>query len=816
MDVENRYVDRFRRQLARGEMVLFTGAGFSYDAIARDGRPVAQVDDLKVELARIAFPSSPDAAEQSSIADLYEVAVARGEGRVRQVFQDRLRVDPRQTPERFDRWFSMPWKRHYTVNVDDLDDIVNGRASLQRSIRSLSALAHASVQGSELLSVHLNGRLREFPHVTFAARQYARRAGLPDPWYEMLTSDLLTSPVLFVGTVVDEPGLWQHLEMRNARGQGEVELRPPSYLVSPSLPPARAALLKRFNVDWLPVTEKEFHDQVLAGASAEAESGHQAIQRQHHPTTAASSLRSVSQLRSEKVDVDLGLYLHGREPVWADVGPDGFAVVRSFEANLLDTAKKARSKVLLITGTAASGKSTTGMRLTLALATDGAKAFSYDTASGSLSPSQVVRAARTHKPEVIFIDDVDVFGDRAGRLLHDLTEIPSTRQVVATIRNSRLQNLDIEGELQSVEWSEHAVPPLQDSDIDAVIDSLQRAGLLGLMAGQNQEQRRRIFRDQAGRQLLVAMYFATSGEQLEDKVRSECEDLSGASRMAYGIAALATSDRQSVPQAELLLGLASLGFTGDGNQVLNEIEKLVQRQLLVRSAAGLSVRHRWIAEKSVDFFMSNGLMHKVVGAWAFALASQIDAQSNQHTRERRLLRRLINHDRLQRMIGDVDDSREIYSRLQDRLGWDYHYWLQRGSLEVECGDLGQAKTYLESARSLVDGVDYIVENEYAYLRLKRASAEPTALSATDDANAALADLEDAMRSRGRTDSYPYHVYGAQGLRWARRAPIGAAEKRALLGRLLEAVREGRKHHPKLDDLKQLERDLEREYLLSAT
>lgn len=120
--------------------------------------------------------------------------------------------------------------------------------------------------------------------------------------------------------------------MRNARGQGDVELRPPSYLVSPSLPAARAALLKRFNVDWLPVTEKDFYEQVLVGANAEAESGHHAIQRQHHPTTAASSLRPVSQLRAEKTDVDLALYLHGREPVWADVGPDGFAVVRKFEA----------------------------------------------------------------------------------------------------------------------------------------------------------------------------------------------------------------------------------------------------------------------------------------------------------------------------------------------------------------------------------------------------------------------------------------------------------------------------------------------------
>jgi hypothetical protein len=133
----------------------------------------------------------------------------------------------------------MPWRRHYTLNIDNLDEAISGQYQLPRPIESISALNHAPIQSNNLLSVHLNGRLADFPNVTFSVRQYGRRLGGPDPWYEMLTTELLSNPVLFVGTALDEPGLWQHLELRQQRNEGDVELRPPSYLVTPTLSRAR-------------------------------------------------------------------------------------------------------------------------------------------------------------------------------------------------------------------------------------------------------------------------------------------------------------------------------------------------------------------------------------------------------------------------------------------------------------------------------------------------------------------------------------------------------------------------------------------------
>lgn len=92
MQIDSGLAARFRRQLAQGNLVLFTGAGFSLEAVAADGRAVASVAELRREITRLAF--GPSASEDdSSLADLFELAVSRAEGQLRALFEARLRVE---------------------------------------------------------------------------------------------------------------------------------------------------------------------------------------------------------------------------------------------------------------------------------------------------------------------------------------------------------------------------------------------------------------------------------------------------------------------------------------------------------------------------------------------------------------------------------------------------------------------------------------------------------------------------------------------------------------------------------------------------
>ena len=167
-----------------------------------------------------------------------------------------------------------------------------------------------------------------------------------------------------------------------------------------------------------------------------------------------------------------------------------------------------------------------------------------------------------------------------------------------------------------------------------------------------------------------------------------------------------------------------------------------------------------------------------------------------------------------KLTSDKQIPRKAYNEVEDLLGWNYHYFLQRGSYEIETGDLELAKNFLEQARAMSSN-DYMVQTAWAYMTLKRAAQNPTSMNSNPDAEEAIQQLEEAISARGKTDYYPYHVLGSQGLSWSRRALISTEQKNKLLSRLRWAVNQGITNHPYEAHLKQLGLDIEREYLMTA-
>ena len=82
----------------------------------------------------------------------------------------------------------------------------------------------------------MNGTLIDVPdNITFARSQYAQRID-NDPFYQQLLADLLSRPLVFIGSGLDEAPLWEHIVSRRTKGdRRNQELRPRSYLVTPTL-----------------------------------------------------------------------------------------------------------------------------------------------------------------------------------------------------------------------------------------------------------------------------------------------------------------------------------------------------------------------------------------------------------------------------------------------------------------------------------------------------------------------------------------------------------------------------------------------------
>jgi hypothetical protein len=274
--MEPLHLEHLKSQLSYAKVVLLTGSGFSLGATDLNGRSLPTGPELARELWDIAFPND-DYDEAASLQDVYEHALNRRRNELFRFLRERLRTRAENLPDYYETWFSMPWRRVYTLNVDDLEHSVAQAFKLPRKMVPIFATRSEAPQADRLsvrgLSVvHLNGGIESPEHgLTFSTTEYAERLGKQDSWYAQLASDLLTYCVLFVGTPVHEPQFWYHIKRRGARSTGP-EFRPRSYLVCPQLNPARRELLREYNVQWVQLSAEEFAVQILATAREEASS----------------------------------------------------------------------------------------------------------------------------------------------------------------------------------------------------------------------------------------------------------------------------------------------------------------------------------------------------------------------------------------------------------------------------------------------------------------------------------------------------------------------------------------------------------------
>lgn len=270
--------------------------------------------------------------------------------------------------------------------------------------------------------VQLNGTIQDLPRdVTFSMTQYAERLAREEPIYTQLSAELLSHPFVFVGTKLDEAPLWQHIQLRSTRGgSGLGELRPKSFLVTPHLDKARQVALSQYNVEWIQMKTDQFTADILSKLEGTNQKGIHAISvRSAAATNNELVIPEVSKLvGGQLIRTD---FLLGSEPVWSDI-QSGRAILRESDQDLFEKVKDLRNGkgargIVLLTGTAGSGKSTALMRIALRLSSAGVQVGWVDRES-EVSLRGIRHALQNAgAPEVMAIDDADLLGVDLGPTL---------------------------------------------------------------------------------------------------------------------------------------------------------------------------------------------------------------------------------------------------------------------------------------------------------------------------------------------------------------------------------------------------------------
>ena len=145
------------------------------------------------------------------------------------------------------------------------------------------------------------------------------------------------------------------------------------------------------------------------------------------------------------------------------------------------------------------------------------------------------------------------------------------------------------------------------------------------------------------------------------------------------------------------------------------------------------------------------------------------------------------------------------------MDWDHHYWLQRGSLELECNNESLAENALSQAAAIAPR-DLLIQTEIAYLRLRQAVAEPNGVRSRELLRDGLESLQTIMGDRKHFDPHQYDIYGRMVLRWVLRSDVTGAEREESLREAAETVAQGRKVHPRDGRLRDWQVDILNEQL----
>jgi hypothetical protein len=266
---------------------------------------------------------------------------------------------------------------------------------------------------------------------------------------------------------------------------------------------SRRALLAEFNIEWVQLTSSEFTEEVLVPLMPAASAGLDFIRSSGPSASAKPSIPDVAYL--SRAPMQPSDFLLGQEPVWGDL-QSGRAISRVCDRGFLETTDRLLSKsgprgVLLITGTAGSGKTTALMRLALTLSSAGTRVGWIDRET-EISVRDIRRLMKNPEaPAVLAIDEADMFGSELSPLLRELTLSASSTLVMLAIRSGKVERALNADQLQDVPLEEVTVPLLADSDIDGLLDALSKEQRLGVLKGLSRAQQVHAFREQAGREL---------------------------------------------------------------------------------------------------------------------------------------------------------------------------------------------------------------------------------------------------------------------------------------------------------------------------
>lgn len=414
------------------------------------------------------------------------------------------------------------------------------------------------------------------------------------------------------------------------------------------------------------------------------------------------------------------------------------------------------AELIALKSHAGGGKSITLRRM----AWEAAKEF--DCLCLWLESHGVISSAAIQELLTLCKERIYLFVDNASERVREITnliqQVGELGSLLTIVTAERINEWNVScSSLSSYVTNEYTLRYLSESEIDDLLELLEKHNTLGTLSSASPEERKAAFVERAGRQLLVALYEATMGKKFEDIVLDEFNGITPheAQQLYLTICVL---NRVGVPvRANLISHIHGLRFEEFKERLFSPLEHIVHtkhdpvlRDYLYRA------RHPHIAE--IVFERALPKAEDRYDAYVRCLQHMNDA----YDVDRKALRRLLRGRSLIDVLASHELIEKVYVVAEQRMGDDTFLLHQMALYEMHRanGSLRRVGELLTTANKR-NPSDLSIQHSLAEYYVKLADESESTLEQKRCLKEATA-ICSSLKSR-TDDSYAYHTLSKVGL-----------------------------------------------------
>lgn len=753
------------RLMGRGDLILLLGAGASKGSLDSDGSELLDGESLASFLAK----ESGFDYEGEGLNVAYNAAKSRlGTPKLAKILEGLFRnCRPSSFYETLARY---PWKRVYTLNIDDAFERALQRHSPQNvNVRHKNdPIVDQDPSFKTLDYVKLNGSVdRLVDGLIFSPQEYGSANARTPTWYEELARDYFNSPFMFIGTKLREPVFYHQIERFRERSNS---IEGQSYLLTPSVTELEKENLLAMKLDHIAGVGNDFSAYVtkhLKSPSRPADlavaqrpelalisKGLSDVEREQH-INALITVVPVSRttlVESRIEDKDEGKirdFYKGFKPRWKDIldeVPARFSVLERF-LDLFEDIPRI-GQLLVAFGGAGSGKTTLLMQSALIVHERlGLKCYYLSSASNNLKEIVRLLDQVNNNRYFIFSDFLDLIADQVVEVLkgNDAGKV-----IFVASERQHIYETRVRHKVNSYVDVEYTLPLIGESDAREILKKLENYGPWTRLKKMRQNGRVVELVKRSRRQLLIGLMEATQGKGFEEIIKRDFRRLADPNFRKFVIAVgLATIHRLPMKPSLLARVLERLNIKEKPSHISGKLGGIAASM-----QNGVWIRHpvyvRFLFENEVPVEE----MFEVVVALMEALSAyEAPVIRNAPRTEGQVFRHVLNHKFLRKIMrNDPERPLMLYQKFETIFSVDGLYWLQYG---LALRDIDDQEGAYEKLKTAFDAYQ-MPHTEHALAQqmlilAERETSKERAFSLLEEASEKLNRLDATLES---DDTYP--------------------------------------------------------------